>query len=370
MAPGSLRLRGRLLLSHLAVIAVGTVVLLAGVGLIAPDVFNRAMGRAMGGGMVGMGDMMSGLVRSTFQDAVRTALVVATVVAVGAAVVLSFGLSARLSGPIAHLAAAAQRIAAGHYGERVPVVGHDEIGELATSFNLMAASLEATERRRVELVGDVAHELRTPLATLDGYLEGLEDGVIPAVPATWSLLRGETSRLARLVGDLQQLWRAEARQLPLQPRPIEVGPFLQAALDRFAARAQERSIALRLDVASDGGPLRSDPDRLAQVLDNYLANAIRYGPEGSDVTLSGHPAGGGVVLAVADQGPGLTAEQRDRVFERFYRIDPSRSRALGGSGIGLAVARALAEAMGGRAWAESAGPGRGATFLVWVPAAG
>ena len=370
MVPGSLRLRGRLLLSHLAVIAVGTVVLLAGVGLIAPDVFNGAMDRAMGGGVAGMGDMMSGLVRSTFQDAVRTALAVATVVAGGAAVVMSFALSARLSGPIAQLAGAARRVAAGHYGERVPVAGHDEIAELATSFNLMAASLEATERRRVELVGDVAHELRTPLATLDGYLEGLEDGVVEPGAATWTLLRAETSRLTRLVGDLQQLWRAEARQLSLVPRTIDVGAFLRAALDRFAARAQARSIHLRLDVAPDVGQLRADPDRLAQVLDNYLANAIRYGPAAGAVLLSARPAHEGVVLAVTDQGPGLTAEQRDRVFERFYRIDPSRSRALGGSGIGLAVARALAEAMGGRAWAESAGPGRGATFLVWVPATG
>ena len=367
-APGALRLRSRLLLSHLAVIAVGTVVLLAGVGLIAPDVFNRAMDRAMGGSGAGMTDMMSGLVRNTFTDAVRTALAVATLVAVGVAVALSLALSARLSGPIGHLAICARRIAAGRYGERVPIAGHDEIGELAASFNAMAASLEATEQRRVELVGDVAHELRTPLATLDGYLEGLEDGVIPAVPATWSLLRRETGRLARLVDDLQQLWRAEAHQLPLETRPIEAAPFLQAAMDRFAARAEERSIALRLDAASDLGALRADPDRLAQVLDNYLANAIRYGPEASEVTLSARRADDGITLSVADQGPGLTVDQREQVFERFYRIDPSRSRALGGSGIGLAVARALAEAMGGRAWAESAGPGSGSTFLIWMPA--
>lgn len=367
-APGALRLRSRLLLSHLAVIAVGTIVLLAGVGLIAPDVFNSAMDRAMGGGGAGMTDMMSGLVRSTFTDAVRTALAVATLVAVGVAVALSLALSARLSGPIGHLANGARRIAAGRYDERVPIAGHDEIGDLAASFNAMAASLEATEQRRVELVGDVAHELRTPLATLDGYLEGLEDGVIPAAPATWSLLRRETGRLGRLVDDLQQLWRAEAHQLPLEARPINAAPFLQATIDRFAVRAEERSIALRLDVASDLGALRADPDRLAQVLDNYLANAIRYGPEASQVTLSARRADDGITLGVADQGPGLTAEQREQVFERFYRIDPSRSRALGGSGIGLAVARALAEAMGGRAWAESTGPGRGSTFVVWMPA--
>ena len=210
MAP-RMRLRGRLLLSHLVVVVVGAVTIFATVGLVAPGAFDAAMGPSM----AGMGTMMSDLVRTAFQNALQSALVVAVIAAAAAAVVISIALSTRLSGPISRLAAASRRIADGHYAERVSVASSDEIGELAESFNRMAASLESTERRRLQLVGDVAHELRTPLTTLDGYLEGLEDGVIAPADPTWKLLRRETARLSHLVNDLQELWRAEARQLPL-----------------------------------------------------------------------------------------------------------------------------------------------------------
>ena len=243
MAP-RVRLRGRLLLSHLVVVGVGTVTLFATVGLVAPGAFDAAMGPSM----AGMGSMMSDLVRSAFQNAVQSALVVAVIAAVVAAVVISVALSTRLSGPIAHLAAASRRIADGRYAERVPVASSDEIGELAESFNRMASSLESTERRRLQLVGDVAHELRTPLATLDGYLEGLEDGVIAPTEQTWQLLRGETARLAHLVDDLQALWRAEARQLQLSLTRVDVPAELRAVRERFTSRAQEHGIELRLDI--------------------------------------------------------------------------------------------------------------------------
>ena len=154
--------------------------------------------------------------RAAFADAMRQALLGATLIAVVTATIVSFAVAARIADPISSLSAAARRIAGGHYAERVSVDATDEIGELATSFNEMAGSLEATERRRLQLVGDVAHELRTPLATLDGYLEGLEDGVVPANDETWRLLRTETARLTRLVDDLSDLWRAEAREVRLQ----------------------------------------------------------------------------------------------------------------------------------------------------------
>ncbi|MDA8203869.1 MAG: ATP-binding protein [Chloroflexi bacterium] len=364
-----LSFRARLLAANLAVVAVGSVVVFAGVGFLAPDLFDVAMGRAMGAGGMGMDAMMGDLVRASFQDAVGTALLVATGIAVIAALGLSALLSAQVARPLGRLAHAAHRIAVGHYDERVEVGTGDEIGRLATSFNQMAASLEANERRRTELVGDVAHELRTPLATLEGYLEGLEDGVVEPGPRTWMLLRAETGRLTRLVDDLQQLWRAETGQLPLAPVTLEPRTFLEAVAQRFAARARERSIGLRVDVASPLPAVRADPERLGQVLDNYVANSLRYGPRDAEVLLRAIPETSGVTFSVVDRGPGLTAEQRERVFERFYRVDASRSRALGGSGIGLAVARALAQAMGGRVWAESAGPGTGATFSVWLPAA-
>ena len=359
------RLRTRLLLSNLAVIAVVAVVLFVAVGLVAPGAFDSAMGHAM----AGMDGMMTDLVRAAFGEAVQTAIVIAVAVAVLAAVVVSAALSTRISRPVGSLAQASRRIASGRYAERVPVTSDDEIGELAESFNTMAASLEATERRRLELVGDVAHELRTPLTTLDGYLEGFEDGIMRPDAASWRLLRGETSRLSRLVSDLQELWRAEARQLVLSPIAVDVAAELQAGIDRLAAQAQEHEVRLELGIVPATLAVRADPDRLRQIIDNFTTNAIRHAPPASTVTLSARGEGEAVTFGVADQGPGLTGDEPTRVFERFYRIDPSRSRALGGSGIGLAIARALAEAMDGRVWAESDGPGRGSTFYVSLPAA-
>ncbi len=364
-----IRLRERLLMSHLVVIAIGAATVFVAVGLVAPGAFDAAMGHATGDGMAGMGEMMSGLVRAAFQDAVQAALVVAVVAATVAAVIVSVALSARLSRPIARLAAASRRIADGRYAERVSALSSDEIGDLAHSFNRMAESLESTERRRLQLVGDVAHELRTPLATLDGYLEGLQDGVIQPAEPTWQHLRGETARLSHLVNDLQELWRAEARQLPLSMTTVDVTPELNGVRERFAGPAQEHGIELRLDLPAGPLSVRADRERLAQILDNFASNAIRYSPAGASIVLAASADQEEVVIGIMDRGPGLTAEHRERVFERFYRVDPSRSRALGGSGIGLAIARALAEAMDGRAWAESEGPGLGSTFRLALPKA-
>lgn len=359
------RLRTRLLLSHLvvALAALGTV--LVAVSLVGPGYFADAMGHRPED--PGSRDMDAATL-AAYQDAVRTALTAATLIALAAAVVLALALSSRVAGPVSRLAAAAQRIAAGHYSERVrlPADGRDEIAELAGSFNAMAGSLEATERRRLELVGDVAHELRTPIATVDGYLEGLQDGVVQPDTTTWSLLRRETSRLARLVDDLSELWRAEAHQLPLTIEALDLVGLVGQSIEGSRAAASERRIEL---VASLPGRLLASGDgyRVAQILGNFLSNAVRYAPEGSQVDLIGAAGDRGVRVGVRDSGPGLTAEQRVRVFERFYRIDPSRSRALGGSGIGLPIARALAEAMGGTAWAESDGPGTGSTFWLTLP---
>jgi signal transduction histidine kinase len=358
-------LHTRLLASHLRVVAVGAVTLFISVDLVAPHAFDAAMGHAMDG----MDEMMGSLVRAAFKDAVQTALLIATLVATAVAFVASLALSSRFSRPIARLAAASRRIAAGRYAERVPVSGDDELGELAASFNTMATSLEVTERRRIELVGDVAHELRTPLTTLDGYLEGLEDGVIEASPATWTLLRGETRRLARLVGDLQELWRAEARQLPLAIESIDGVQALEAAAGRFRKIAAEREVSVEVGASIGPVEIRADRERLAQVLDNLIGNAVRYSDPGTSVAVGAVGSDREVIIFVSDRGPGLTREQLDRVFERFYRVERSRSRALGGSGIGLAIVKALVDLMGGRVWAESGGPGQGSTFRVAMPRA-
>ena len=184
-----------MLLSHLVVVAIGSATLFVAVGLVAPAAFDAAMGHAMSG-VDGMSEMMSELVRTAFQEAIQGALVIAISAAALAAIIVSIALSSGLSRPIGRLAEASRRIASGRYAERVSVASDDEIGELAESFNTMADSLEATERRRLQLVGDVAHELRTPVATIDGYLEGIEDGIIKPRDTTWLLLRGETARLS------------------------------------------------------------------------------------------------------------------------------------------------------------------------------
>ena len=358
-------LRVRLLVANLIVVgaALGTVAV--AVSLVGPGYFASAMGHGPGDAM---GQAMSDLTRAAFVDAVRNALIAASLIAVVTAVIVSVAVSGRIAGPVGRLSAAARRIAGGHYAERVPEAGEGEIRDLAETFNAMAGSLEATERRRLQLVGDVAHELRTPLATLDGYLEGLEDGVIESKDETWRLLRSETARLTRLVNELAELWRAEAHQLSLKIESVDLAEVCRDVVERFSPLADERHITLGLDLPPTA-LARADRDRISQIVANYVSNALRYAPSGSSVAISARLHGAKAVVAVVDEGAGLAPDQLEIVFERFYRVDPSRSRALGGSGIGLAIVRALADAMGGRAWAESDGQGRGSRFLVELPAA-
>ncbi len=362
MLPRSLR--ARLLVAFLVVVAVSLGTVAVAVLLFGPRYFAEAMGHMPGDAM---GQAMGQATQVAFTDAMRQAILAATVIAVVTATVVSLAVAARIVRPISALVSAARRIAGGHYAERVPVDEPGELGELATSFNDMAGSLEATERRRLQLVGDVAHELRTPLTTLDGYLEGLEDGVIEPSAETWRLLRTETGRLTRLVADLSELWRAETRQLPLRIEAVDVAAVAREVTERFAPLAAARTIHVEVPTAQTLA--RADRDRVAQIVGNYLSNAIRHAPDGSTITVSSAWPGGRVRLAVTDRGPGLAPDQLEAVFERFYRVDPARSRPAGGSGIGLTIARALSEAMGGRAWAERPPEGIGVTFLLELPAA-
>jgi signal transduction histidine kinase len=357
-------LRARLLVAFLVVVAaaVGTVGI--AVLLIGPGYFADAMGHMPGDPM---GEAMADATQAAFVDAMRRALIAATITGVITAAVVSLAVAARIARPITALVLAARRIAAGHYDERVAEDEPGELGDLGASFNEMAGSLASTEQRRVQLVGDVAHELRTPLTTLDGYLEGLEDGVIQPSAETWQLLRAETTRLTRMVNDLAELWRAEAHQLPLRIEAVDAAAVAREVVARFEPQAKPRSIALASPVET--ASIRADRDRLSQIVSNYVSNALRHAPDGSTITVDVSGTPDTARISVADEGPGLTSEQLDAVFERFYRVDPARSRAAGGSGIGLAIVRALAGAMGGEAWAESPGPGRGATFWVELPRA-
>ena len=357
-------LQARLLAAFLVVVAAG----LGTVGIAAlvtgPGYFAEAMGHLPGDPM---GQAMAVATQAAFVDAMRHAIIAATVAAVATAALVSLAVAARVARPVTRLAEASRRIAAGHYAERVETDEPGELAELATSFNAMAASLEATERRRLQLVGDVAHELRTPLSTLDGYLEGLEDGVVEPTAETWRLLRSETSRLTRMVSELSELWRAEAHQLPLRIERVDASDIARQIGARFLPQASARGVALELPVHP--AIALADRDRLAQILSNFLSNAIRHSPSGSTIRITTEVTPDVVRISVGDEGQGLAADQLESVFERFYRVDAARSRAAGGSGIGLTIARALADAMSGQVWAESDGLGRGATFHVELPAA-
>jgi signal transduction histidine kinase len=372
------------LASYLAVVLVGVVTLLLATRLTAPTFFAQHMSQMMPGrvgrvgempmpGMAGTGAAaLDAVLAASFRAAVDQALLLATGAATLAAVGASLFVAGRILRPVRRLAAASRRLAAGHYGERVHVEAPDELGDLAASFNEMAVALEATERRRLELIGDVAHELRTPIATLEGYLEGLLDGVIAPSPATWARLHGEAGRLRRLVDDLQELSRAEAGQIRLHPMPSDPADIVRGAVDRLESQFAEKGLALAVDVPADLPAVQADADRAVQVLTNLLTNAMRYTPAPGRVLVTARPAGNGpagpaVEFAVADTGVGIAPEHLPHLFERFYRVDKSRSRALGGSGIGLTIARAFVDAMGGHIRAESAGTGRGSTFAFSLP---
>jgi histidine kinase len=306
---------------------------------------------------------------TSFRDAVNTALLWAGGAAVLASVVVSWVVSQQIVNPVRALVRLSKRIASGHYTERLEVRSHDEVSELIQSFNQMAGALADSEIMRQRLIADVTHELKTPLASIKGYMEGLQDGVIPASPETFQSIHREASRLQRLVQDLQELSRAESGQMELELQPNDPRLLIEAAVEHLCPQFAEKGIALCTDLPDALPYIWVDRDRTGQVLMNLLGNALQYTPADGRVSVSAARQGTFVRFSVSDTGVGLAAEDRERIFQRFYRVDKSRSRASGGSGIGLTIARYLVEAQGGEIWAESEGAGRGSTFSFTLPIA-
>jgi two-component system sensor histidine kinase BaeS len=383
----------KLFASYVVVVGIGIGVLVVAASLATPSFFDLRMAQMMGNpnpgrgqgagpgfGMMGQAAVVAGNAQAanqldaaladTFRASLGQGLLVAGAAAVATAVGASLLVSRRIVSPIRILAHASHRIADGQYSERVAATGSDELGELGASFNAMAVALEATEQRRTELIGDVAHELRTPLATLRGYLEGLIDGVVEPSDQTWTRLHDETGRMQRLIDDLQELSRAEARQLALHPRRLQPAELVRSAVERLGPAYADKGVTLETNVQPGVRDVVADHDRAIQVLTNLLGNALRYTPAAGHVRVqvasSRHDD---VAVAVSDTGVGIPSEHLSRVFERFYRVDKSRSRAMGGSGIGLTIARALVETMGGRIWVDSPGANQGTTFTFTLPAA-
>jgi signal transduction histidine kinase len=316
-------------------------------------------------------------------------VVLVAVAGVAVAVAASRRLFNDVALPVRRAASIARRLTAGHYAEEVPGdigfpashhLSNDDLGKLATALDELALSLEAAERRRMNSFGEITHELRTPVAILEGYFEGLLDGHVKPSEETWAMLYDVTTRAHRLVDELQALSRAESRQEPPDLQSVDPGAIARTVLDRLRLHFQEKRLEVVVDIAEGLPPVLADPDHTIQVLVNLLTNALRYTPVPGRVTLSvtrftGDACAPGdkavaisasadsstgpseVVFRVTDTGLGIAAEHIPHLFERFFRVDRSS-----GSGIGLPLAKALVESMGGRIWAESPGLGKGSAF--------
>jgi signal transduction histidine kinase len=359
------RLEWKLFLSHLMIVVIGGAVLIATAQLHASTVMVRHIERF--DNIFSSDPELREELRASFMIALNEIMLVAAVVAFLSAVVLSSYIARRIVGPIQQMMRVSQRIAAGDYHKRVSVTGSDELAELGHAFNQMASVMEQTEQRRLELIGNVAHELRTPLSSIQVIMEGLIDGVLPADPATYADFQREIKRLQRLVYDLQELSRVESRQVSLALKLEDISVLVQTAVDRLRPQFEEKGVDLTCTLAANIPQVSVDADRIMQVLVNLIGNALHYTPSGGRVTVQLEQRGDAVRVQIQDTGIGIPAEHLSHIFERFYRVDKSRSRAGGGSGIGLTIAKHLIEAHGGTITAASDGPNQGSVFTFTLP---
>ena len=322
------------------------------------------------GWLVGVGNPVLNPQEEVFLRQVNISLLGAGLAATTAGLGLGIVLARGLSAPLARLTRAAHAIAQGHLEERVPVGGSTEMRELGNAFNQMAESLAQAERQRRNMVADIAHELRTPLAIIQGNLQALLDGIYSLERTQLISLQEEALLLGRLVNDLHELALADAGQLELQMTPIEPGELVQSTVMAFSGAASQQGITLRAEIEPALPPIQGDAARLGQVLRNLLSNALRYTPAGGEIVIRCErlPESSGVLLSVRDTGQGIQSEDLSHVFDRFYRGDKSRSRASGGAGLGLAIAKRIVEAHGGKIGAKSE-YGHGAEFWFTLPTA-
>ena len=347
----------RIALASLAVAGLGMAILVTGVLVVGRDVFQSLM--------LDAGDTAASA-EAMYGESVGRVVIGSAIVAVLIAMIVAVVLGRRLARPIAAVSRAADVVAAGDYAARVRAEGPEELASLASSFNAMAMALEDQERMRREFIANAAHELRTPLTNLQGYLEALRDGVLTADRATYESLLDEADRLVRLSRGLDTLAESDTRVEPPTVTRIDLAEHLRSALALAVPAFDRASLTLEADVPEHLDAL-ADADRLKQVLDNLLTNAIRYTPEGGHVTVTAASFGDAIRVRITNTGDGIPADDLPHVFERFYRVEKSRDRARGGAGIGLAIVQEIVEAMGGHVGAES--KGGVTTFSFTLPAA-
>ncbi len=368
------RLRTRLFLSYVVVVAAGAVAMLV-VGTV---VTRTAYEQRIGGFGLGRGQGRSDTVsesqlRSALDESLTPALLVGVGAALFTATIVALFVGARLLRPIDELRAATRRMAAGDYAVKVPVPAEMELASLANDVNELGEHLATTERRRTQLLGEVTHELRTPITVIRGQTEGLIDGVVAPSVEVYAAIADEAARLQRMVDDLTLLSRADEGTLEVHLADLDLAAVAVTAAERLRPQFDYANVALVIDVDNPPGPLpvRGDSDRLAQVLSNLLGNALGHTPPSGTVTLRCGRDRAMAFVDVVDTGPGIPDDELERIFERFYRRSGDGESTVGplraGRGIGLTIARSLARAQGGDVVASSAGPGRGATFRMTIP---
>jgi len=290
----------------------------------------------------------------------------ASLVALAVAVLITFFLSRRILSPVKALTSVARSLGKGDFSQRVNFQARGEVGELAQAFNSMAGDLQRAQERQRNMVADVAHELRTPLANIRGYLEAARDGVIAPDTETISSLYDEAGLLSRLVDDLQELTLAEAGELKLVRQEQDITPLIEQAARALAAPIAAKQISLSLDLPGGLPPVDIDANRIGQVVRNLMANAIAHTPPQGTVAVTTRQIDGSIEVTVADSGYDISPQDLPYIFERFYRVDRSRTRATGGSGLGLTIAKSLIEAHGGKIEVHSQ-EGQGTRFTFSLP---
>lgn len=355
------RLDIRLFISYAVVVLVGAATLVITFSLLAPTAFDEHMR-----GMDAINRSRPGVdSHQAFIDALRGSLPIATLVSIAMAAVVAGFVARRILRPIEAVRRATARLVDGHYEERIEAPDELELAALAHDVNRLAAALETTERRRGELVAEVAHEMRTPITVIDGYVEGLIDGMFEPSPEVLASISEESARLARLATDLSALSRTDEGALDLRPQHLDLGPVVTGVTERLRPQFDGKHVALEVEVG-EGLTVEVDEQRVIQVLTNLLGNALTYSPADGRVVVTAQTTDGTALVEVTDTGLGLAAEDLVHIFDRFYRV-PGVERPPGGSGIGLTIARSLARAHGGDIQARSPGPGRGATFTLTLP---
>lgn len=366
MQAGRLGLAGRLFVAQSLVVLTGAVTLALVVAAVGPAIFHDHLQRIPGG--------VEATAARHIEEAYASASALALGVAILAALLAAFGVSAyvarRVARPVRDLAGASAGVAEGRYDVRVTAPGLGaEFDTVAAAFNAMAAQLAHIEVTRRRLLADLAHELRTPVSTIEAYAEAAEDGIAVDGEDTWEIIRTQIGRLRRLADDITAVSRAEEHQLDLHPRPVRAHDLVASAVAAVRPRYAAKGVRLHERTGDVGPDVNADPERFGQVLGNLLDNALRHTPAGGEVTVAADADGEDVQFTVRDTGEGIPAADLPHIFERFYRVDAARDRARGGSGIGLAIVRAIVVEHGGRVSAASDGPGTGAIFTITVPVA-